>query len=242
MKITAATAEHIGDRPTQQDRVAIFGSTKRPNALMAIVADGVGGRSGGSMASEQVISTARRLFDDLSPQDAAPRDVLSAIAHEAHLAIRLSAVTSEQEPHSTLVALIVERGRATWAHAGDSRLYHLRDGALVSVTTDHSLANRVPGAVDAHQLAGTRNVLTSALGIARELHVDFGEVADLRPGDAFVLCSDGLYAYLDERDLAKLAGAMPPREAVEWAVELARKRAKGRGDNLSLAILRVESG
>lgn len=242
MKITAATAEHIGDRPTQQDRVAVFGSAKRPNALMAIVADGVGGRSGGSMASEQVISTARRLFDDLSPQDAAPRDVLSSIAHEAHLAIRLSAVTSEQEPHSTMVALIVERGHATWAHAGDSRLYHLRDGTLVSTTHDHTLANRAAKSRSVPPPVSTRNVLTSALGIARDLHVDFGEIEDLQVGDAFVLCSDGMYAYLDERDLVKLVEAMPPREAAEWAVELARKRANGRGDNLSLAIVRVEPG
>lgn len=235
VKITVVTAEHIGDRPTQQDRVAVFFSSKRPEAVLVMVADGVGGRTGGAMASDQVVSTGQRLFDELSPYDATARDLLSSIAHEAHLAIRLSAVTSEKEPHSTMVALIVERGCASWAHAGDSRLYHLRDGALVAQTVDHNM--------DGHAFSGsgvTRNVLTSALGISRDLQIDFGEVPDLRVGDVFILCSDGLHAYLETDDLVKLVETTPPRAAAEWAVGLARRRARGRGDNLALAIVRVD--
>lgn len=244
-KVSACTAEHIGDRPEQQDRVAILTSKRNPGALLAIVADGIGGRTGGRMASDQVISTADALFQETGEADSALGALLQQIAAEAHTVIKLSAIASEKEPHSTMVALIVKRDYAIWANAGDSRLYFFRDGKLAQRTADHTFAAQL-AAEGRHQAADFaaqkyKNVLVSALGIARDPKVALAEVRDLRVGDVFLLCSDGLWAYFDDNELGSLLSSRPPREASEHLVRMARERAKGRGDNLSLAIVRLDA-
>jgi len=97
-KLTACVADHIGDRQDQQDRVAILTSRHYPGTLMAVVADGMGGRSGGRLASDQVMSTAKNLFDALPDHGTTTRDLLTQIATEAHAVIRLTALASEKEP------------------------------------------------------------------------------------------------------------------------------------------------
>lgn len=244
-RVSACTAEHIGDRPEQQDRVAILTSRRNTGALLAIVADGMGGRTGGRMASDQVISTADSLFQDTSAADSDLALLLRQIAAEAHTVIRLSAMSSEKEPHSTMVALIVCRTHAVWAHAGDSRLYFFRGGRLMHRTLDHTYAAHL-AAEGHHQAARVaarkyKNIVASALGIAREPQVTLGEATDLQEGDLFLLCSDGLWAHFDERELASLLTLRSPRAACEELVRVARERAKGRGDNLSLAIVKLDS-
>jgi serine/threonine protein phosphatase PrpC len=244
-KVTACIAEHIGDRSEQQDRVAILTSKRNPGALLAIVADGMGGRTGGRLAADQVISTADSLFQELSEQDSGLRDLLEQIAAEAHTVIRLTAMSSEKEPHSTVVALIVKRDYAIWAHAGDSRLYFFRAGKLAHKTDDHTYASKLAaeGKVSEAELASNRykNILVSALGISRDPKIVVNDASDLRVGDAFLLCSDGLWAYFEDHELASLLHSLPPREASEHLVRLARERAQGRGDNLSLAIVKLEA-
>ena len=244
-KVTACIADHIGDRPEQQDRVALLTSKRNPGALLAVVADGMGGRTGGRMAADQVIATANNLFQELGAQDSGHRELLQQIAAEAHTVIRLTAMSSEKEPHSTVVALIVKRNYAIWAHAGDSRLYFFRAGRLVRHTIDHTYAShlRAEGKLEEAERAQQRfkNILVSALGIAREPNLVIDEVDDLQVGDAFLLCSDGLWAYFDDHELAALLHGLPPREASEHLVRLARERADGRGDNLSLAIVKLEA-
>ena len=68
-----------------------------------------------------------------------------------------------------------------------------------------------------------------------------GEATELRVGDAFILCSDGLWAYFEDHELGSLLHSLPPREASEHLVRIARERAQGRGDNLSLAIVKLEA-
>ena len=243
-KVTACVAEHIGDRAEQQDRAAIITSVRRPGMLLAIVADGMGGRSGGRLASDQVLVTARNHFEELPEQSASPRDILRQIASEAHQVIRLTALASEKEPHSTLVALVLQRDVAVWIHAGDSRLFHFRDGKLAHKTIDHSYGSRmtaegelVEGGPETDRY---KNILFSAIGIGHELRLDYGQIDDLRTGDCFVLASDGLWAYFTERELGTIAHKLPAREAAETLVRLARERARGHGDNLSIAIVKLE--
>jgi PPM family protein phosphatase len=103
-KVSACIADHIGDRSEQQDRVVLLTSKRNPGTLLAVVADGMGGRTGGRMASDQVISTADSLFQETAAQDGELRALLQQIAAEAHTVIRLTALSSEKEPHSTIVA------------------------------------------------------------------------------------------------------------------------------------------
>lgn len=242
--MSACVAEHIGDRLDQQDRVAILTSPHHPGTLMALLADGMGGRSGGRIASDQVLATAKSLFQELPDRSTTLREMLGQIASEAHAVIRLTAIASEKEPHSTLVALVVQRDYAVWVHAGDSRLYHYRDGALAHKTVDHSYGSRlnaegqlVEGGPENQRY---KNILFSAIGIGHELRLDYGEVQDLRPGDSFVLASDGLWAYFSEREIGAIVHGQAVRDATESLVRQARERARGCGDNLSVAIIKLE--
>ena len=243
-QVNACVATHIGDRHDQQDRVAIITSPRNPGALLAIVADGMGGRTGGRQAADQVISTAENLFRDMSDRDATFRDLLLHLAAEAHTVIRLTAISAEKEPHSVLCALIIKKRYAIWAHAGDSRLYFFRGGRLVHRTEDHTYAQqlREEGRFEDAEVASQRykNILVSALGINKKPKVEIGEDHILTVGDAFLLASDGLWAYFTDEELADVLTAMAPREASEQLISLARERAEGRGDNLSLAIVKLE--
>jgi serine/threonine protein phosphatase PrpC len=243
-KVTACVAEHIGDRANQQDRVAILTSPNHPGTLLALLADGMGGRSGGRLASDQVITTAKNLFEELPEEGATPEALLRQIASEAHAVVRLTAIASEMEPHSTLVGLILKGDQAVWAHTGDSRMYHFHDGTLIHKTIDHSYGSKltedgelVEGGPDTDRY---KNVLFSAIGIGHEMRLDFGSAEKLRPGDSFVLSSDGLWAYFSEREIGAIVHARPAREAAEALVQLARARSRGRGDNLSIAIIKLE--
>lgn len=243
-KVSAVVATHIGDRHDQQDRVAILTSPRNPGALLAIVADGMGGRTGGRQAADQVISTAENLFRDMSDRDATFRDLLLQLAAEAHTVIRLTAVAAEKEPHATLCALIIKKRYAIWAHAGDSRLYFFRAGRLVHRTEDHTYAQqlREEGRFEDAEIASQRykNILVSALGINKKPRIEIGEDHILTVGDVFLLASDGLWAYFEDDELAEILTRMAPRDASEHLISVARERAEGRGDNLSLAIVKLD--
>jgi len=245
LKISAAIADHLGDRSEQQDRVAILTSERHPGTLLAVVADGMGGRTGGRLAADQVITTATSLFNELSAKDTSLPDLLRQIASEAHTVIRLTALSSEKEPHSTLAALLVKRGHAIWAHTGDSRIYLCRGGRVIRRTVDHSVASQLSaeGRHAEAEIAAQRykNVLFSALGIKHDLKVDIDETDDLCVGDAFLLASDGVWAYFEDAEIATVLDRLAPREASKQLIGLARDRAAGRGDNLSLAIIKLDA-
>jgi PPM family protein phosphatase len=243
-KVNVCVAQHIGDRQEQQDRVAIITSPRNPGSMLAIVADGMGGRTGGRMAADQVVSTAENLFKDMTERDSTFRDMLLHLAAEAHTVIRLTAIASEKEPHSTLCALIIKKNYAIWAHAGDSRLYFFRSGKLVHRTEDHTYAEqlRLEGRYEDAEIAAGRykNILVSALGINKKPKIVIGEDASLREGDVFLLASDGMWAYFEDDELAEILQQLSPRDASERLMSLARERAEGRGDNLSVAIIKLE--
>ena len=141
--------------------------------VLGILADGMGGKSGGRKASDQVILTARQLFERFSPSRGDPIEALKQLVLEAHLLIKLTAITSEEEPHSTLAAFLISPSLDCHvAHAGDSRVYHFRGAQLVSRTIDHSYVQRL---VDEGQLNEDEaqshpqsNLLTGCLGTVQD--------------------------------------------------------------------------
>jgi serine/threonine protein phosphatase PrpC len=245
-KIEAGTGQHLGDRQEQQDRVALFAAPRAPGYMMAVIADGMGGRSGGALAAEQVIRTAKQAFDLFSPQTDNVEHLLESIARDAHTIIQLTALSSEKEPHSTMIALVITPERdAVWVHVGDSRLYRFSGPNFIERTIDHSYVERLvrEGRVaraDAqkHRLA---NVLLSALGTrGSELQVTIGRYRGLKPGDAFLLCTDGLWHYFSDAELGVAIVANSPRQASEMLIAKARERAAGiPADNCSLVIVKV---
>jgi serine/threonine protein phosphatase PrpC len=243
LKLSACTGQHLGDRTEQQDRVGIFTSRRLPDSALFVVADGMGGKTGGAMAAQQVMSTAKNLFAEYSVGGSIT-DLLTEIVREAHLVIRLSALSTEKEPHSTIAALLVQPHRADWAHVGDSRIYRFRGGKLASRTTDHSYVEQLvnegklhPYGANSHRLS---NLLTSALGTNKQPIIDFGSADVLVAGETFLLCTDGLWHYFSDAELAVVLATYLPRKASERLIELARERATGGGDNCSLAIVKLE--
>lgn len=245
MSLTVETcvARHIGDRKEQQDRVALFGHPTRPGLMMAVLADGMGGHSGGSMAAEQVMLTAEQNFHAFKPLHETPEHLLASVVNDAHTVIKLTRFTSEKDPHSTAVVFLLQPGKAHWAHCGDSRMYHFRGKETVSRSVDHSLVEdlvrrgRLTEAEAEHH--PQRNVLLSCLGSEREPRIEHGHAEPLVAGDSFLLCSDGLWGHFSDQELAAAVDSGPARHAARILVEEARRRAGGYGDNISLAIIKV---
>lgn len=243
LTIESCVARHIGDRKEQQDRVNLFAHPNRAGMMMAVLADGMGGHSGGAMAAEQVLIKAQQNFEGYSPASETPQELLAGVVREAHVVIRLTRFTSEQDPHSTAVVLLLQPGRIDWVHCGDSRLYHFSGTETLSRSPDHSLVGELQrkGKLDEE---GTlthpqRNVLLSCLGGDREPRTDFGTLAPLRIGDSFLLCSDGLWTYFSNDELAQTIAGNSAREAARMLIRQARERADGAGDNISLSIIKL---
>lgn len=242
-RVTACIGQHIGDRKEQQDRAGIFTSKRSAGCMLAIVADGMGGRTGGSLAAEQVIATAKGMFEDFNPSQQSVTDLLGEIIRDAHTIIQLTAVTAEKEPHSTVVAMVLQPGIVNWAHVGDSRLYYFKGDQLEFRTTDHSYVEHLIRAGKINQEEAKHHkmghVLTSALGTEKPPVIDFGEARDLAPDDGFLLCSDGLWHYFTEEELGRAVAYVNPRRSSELMVEAVRQRAKGKGDNCTFAIVKL---
>jgi PPM family protein phosphatase len=245
-RLSAATGIHRGDRAYQQDQVQVIPHSRAPGCVMGVVADGMGGKSGGRKAADQVLLTAQQLFDRFAPNREDAAETLRQLVLESHLMIKLTAITSEEEPHSTVAAFIVSPSRVCdMVHAGDSRIYHFRGANMVSRTIDHSYVQRL---VDSGEItedeANTHpqsNLLTGCLGTNQDPPVTHRRIERLEVGDTLLACSDGLWHYFTPRELGAIVHALPPREASEMLVSKARQRARGGGDNLSLALVRVEA-
>ena len=243
IRIDACVAQHQGDRQEQQDRVAFFPHPRGSNVALAVVADGMGGHTGGALAAQQVVHTASNNFEPFSVRSESPQSLLAASLNEAHLLIKASRFMNEKDPHSTAVMLIVQPGRADWAHCGDSRLYCWRGDQPVFRTTDHSYVEQqvAKGKLTPQQalVHPHRNILLTSLGGNEAPTIAFGEANDLQAGDSFLLCSDGLWSYFDDAELGGVIAAGSARQACELLVSRARERGVGDGDNISLVIVKL---
>lgn len=241
--VDACAAQHQGDRKEQQDRVAILAHSRKRGVALAVVADGMGGHTGGVLAAEQVVHTAKTNLDQFSLIDENPQVMLENSMREAHTMIKASRFMNEMDPHSTAVMLLLQPGRITWGHCGDSRLYHFRGASLLNRSVDHSYVEYLvaSGKITAEQALThpNRNVLLASLGGQDDPKISLDETTDLAAGDAFVLCSDGLWAYFDDEEMGTLVTQNSARQACEILIDKARQRANGSGDNLSLAIVKL---
>jgi len=244
-RLTASTGIHKGDREYQQDQVVLLNHPRVNGCMLAVVADGMGGRSGGRTASNQVMMTAKQLFERYAPgTDDAP-SLLKQLVQEAHLVIKLAAISSEQEPHSTLAAFLINpEGDCHWIHAGDSRVYHFHGDQLVKRTLDHSYVQTLVenGSITEEEanVHPQSNILMGCLGTESDPPMDMHFIPQLRPGDTLMACSDGVWHYFNSMELGAALSSLSAREASEFLIDKARLRARGSGDNLSLVIVKLE--
>ncbi|MEY8876607.1 MAG: PP2C family serine/threonine-protein phosphatase [Leptothrix sp. (in: b-proteobacteria)] len=245
-RLSAATGIDRGDRLYQQDQVEVFSHPRIAGCLLAVLADGMGGKSGGRKAADQVLLIARQLFDRFVPGKDNPAALLRKLVEESHLLIKLTAITSEQEPHSTIaVSLLLPTRECHIAHAGDSRVYVFRGAQMLSRTYDHSLVQRLveQGEITEEEAREHPHghLLIGCLGADEDPPITLARHDQLDVGDSVLLCSDGLWHYFTPRELGTITHALQPRDASKMLIAKARQRARGGGDNLSLALVRVEA-
>lgn len=203
------------------------------------VADGVSLANGGEVASQMAVEVLLRAYQE---EAGPPGQRLYRAFQQANIEIydRAVAVPELRGMSTTLVAAVVDRGELTAVHAGDSRLYLLREGRIEQLTKDHTAAaEKVRYGMMSREKARThpdRSVLTRSVG--RELIVSRDRLSQrLRQGDVILLCSDGLYNVLEDEELARLCGEAGADEACRALLEAANRR--GTPDNLSAAVARL---
>lgn len=244
-RIVAATGLDPGDREYQQDQLCLLIHPRHTGCILGVVADGMGGLSGGRKAADQVVLTAQQLFERFDLDDS-PSGFLDQFVSEAHLVIRLIALASAEEPHSTVAAfLLMPDGSCQWVHCGDSRLYHYRGSRLVQRTLDHSYVQRLveQGELDADDLRfdPRSNLLLHCLGTDHQPESDQQALGQIQAGDTLLACSDGLWHHFDNDELGEIVAELPPKEACQFLVQKARSRAQGRSDNISVILVRLEA-
>lgn len=245
----AAWVSLVGPRKEQQDAAQVFGLGKTGNesaerGLLAVVADGVGGRSGGARASGTVVECARRAWEAGKFHDMPAIEAIEAVCREAYDAIVAGAENSKLAPSTTVVILLLREGRAWAGHLGDARLYHYRRGRCLYRTRDHSVAELLvaQGEIAEREVAGhpDQSRILKHLGGAEYHRI---KVADLEvePGDVFVLCTDGFWQRGRIRQLAVKAGAAARvgklEELLQREAERAVKRNGPEGDNTTVAVV-----
>lgn len=245
-RLQAATALNRGDRAYQQDQVVVMAHPRVAGCALALVADGMGGKSGGRKAADQVMLTGRQIFERFMPEQDDIADTVRQIAREAHMMIKLTAIAAEQEPHSTVAGFVLLPGlRACIFHSGDSRVYHFRGVQLQHRTKDHSYVQRLvdEGKLSPEEAANhpKSNLLTGCLGSTQDPPLAIHQVDPVEIGDAFIACSDGLWHYFSHLEMGQTIQSLPARQGAEALIGLARQRAQGGGDNLSAALVRVEA-
>ncbi len=244
-KIEAGTAQHIGNRPQQNDRVALLTGARAPGYVLAVLSDGIAGAGG----SDQLLHTARQVFDEFKPGDHPSLErlgqLLADIVRETHLVIKMNAVTTQVEGHASFVGLILTpHGEAVWAHVGDSRLYRFADGKCMARSSDAAYVQHLVASDKLPEEAAKNHrkskLLLNVMGNSRkEPFVTVDSHAGLAPGDAFLLASDGLWHFFTDAELAAATSRATPRQASEMLINKAQERSQGKGGNCSMAIVKL---
>ena len=236
-----AGASDVGSvRRVNQDAFARFDRNDRGEILL-VVADGLGGHRGGEVASRLAVETlGERVFEGES--DPATR---LALAVQAANEVILAAARQDDDLKgmgTTIVCLLLAKhGDSQIAHVGDSRLYRLRGERLQPMTEDHSL---VATLVREHVLTEEearddprRNQILRALGVREQVEIEL-KALQPRPGDAYLLCSDGLHGLISDEEIEEIVGRRHEPERIVAELIVAALEAGG-NDNVTCLLARI---
>ncbi|MCB9713897.1 MAG: cyclic nucleotide-binding domain-containing protein [Myxococcales bacterium] len=221
-----------------------------------VVADGMGGHASGEIASamavhgiREVIDRERDIVDTYDDDDPKSHvEVCTLLEYAVHHTCAQIFQKARREPEkrgmgTTLVVLLFIGARGFIAYVGDSRIYLLRGGIVYQLTEDHSLRNELirMGKITADEFesspyANLKNAMTRAVGVYESVEVDTLDF-DVIPGDSFLLCSDGLYEYLSDDDIANAIGLPEIRDVPGLLIDVANKR--GGKDNITAVVVQV---
>ena len=209
---------------------------------LAVVADGMGGYEGGQEASRLAVETLVEVYRDFGGDD--PQAALVEALQAAHEQIRQYSFAHPElrGMGTTCTAAAIVQDALYYVHVGDTRLYLIRDSQITRVTRDHSYVGRLveSGMISAEEaeIHPQRNILTAALGTNPDLIMDApGQPEPLRPEDALLICSDGLWGLVRDSEILDAVENKSAEQAGRKLIELARER--GGPDNITVEILRL---
>ncbi|MBR0407818.1 MAG: Stp1/IreP family PP2C-type Ser/Thr phosphatase [Clostridia bacterium] len=232
----SAARTHIGNvRASNQDALLVL-----PGVYGVYgVADGMGGHKAGDVASKMAVSVVERLLRNQAPS---PKLLQSAIEEANALIYEEQLNNPDYSGMGTTMTLIWEDAdRVLLGHVGDSRAYRVRKKSISQVSRDHSMvAEMVRKGLITEEEARVhpyRNIITRALGTAETIEVDVEEL-DKKPGDLYLLCSDGLSEYIRDEEMLYLLRKHPSlEEAADVLLNLALEG--GGRDNISVVLAEV---
>ena len=250
--VTAALQRSVQLRQTNLEDVRLFDRLSGPRAYLFIVADGVGGSTGGRVASALVVATIVEYLGEVvgayngfgADQSKDFLEHLTTAIQRAHdHLVDTFRLHTRGGPATTLTLAMVVWPSAYIVHVGDSRVYHLRGNALRCLTRDQTVgeamvAQNVMPKEKAEQ-AGLFNVLASAVG-ARDMTPAF-DVIGLEHGDQLLLCTDGLTKHVPESRLSELLQTTPDAESACRAL-IDGALGAGGSDNVTAVVARVLPG
>ena len=235
MKFAIYQDSVTGQRRSNQDRM---GHCYTRESLMMMVADGMGGHLRGEVAAQLSLQAAASEFQAAArPVLPDPQAYLRSALRRGHrdiLSHRLRESLPES-PRTTAVVCVIQQGRAWWAHAGDSRLYLIRNGAVLERTRDHSKVQNLidlgvlrPEEAEHHP---ERNMVLNCLGAPVDPSVETDGPVTLEPGDIILMCTDGVWAPLSQDALVRAMLAEPLEVSVPRLVRNAVDLAGPNADN-----------
>ena len=245
MAIECAEVSLTGDREDNQDRAAIAAAD---GAALLVVMDGMGGHAHGARAAEVGCKVMLDLFRAETKPLFDPLGFLHLAIGRAHAAVVAigTKLAVDVRPRATCAVCLVQREEAYWAHVGDSRIYHLRNGSVVARTRDHSHVEQLlrEGTIREEELAShpMRNFVECCLGGESVLpEMTISRRQPLRDGDVLMVCTDGVWSNLKDAEIAALLKPGKAnggwRPALQKLVEQAVAASSPHSDNASAASL-----
>ncbi|HZG72559.1 MAG TPA: protein phosphatase 2C domain-containing protein [Chondromyces sp.] len=231
MKFQCAIVCNKGGRVVNEDYADFL--TSEHSGCWA-VADGLGGHGAGETAAEIAVKSVISDFDGGVPD-------LAMLMMNAHQAVQLAQSQKLEYRHmrTTLAVLVCHDGIASWAHAGDSRVYHFRDRCLNIQTKDHSVCQALvnAGEICFEEIRGhaDRNRLYRVLGSEGKIKFSLqSPPLHVKEGDAFLMCTDGFWELVTEQEMEEaLTRSHHPAKWLEEMEQLLKRRATPRHDNYS---------
>jgi len=223
-------------RMANQDAFGEFRDDAKRRHLL-LVADGMGGHRGGEVASRMTVDAVGECFDG---EQGPPGEFVLTALTKANTRVNDRAATDGrlQGMGTTAVALLFDGTPEAWvAHVGDSRCYRLRDGVMTQITEDHSvvgeLVRRGQLTAEEARVHPQSNEILRAIGTQSKVMVEVAPV-ELRPGDRYLLCSDGLSGMVTDDEIAEVLGSQSAADAVRTLIE--RANLAGGTDNITVQI------
>ncbi|HZY19985.1 MAG TPA: PP2C family serine/threonine-protein phosphatase [Ramlibacter sp.] len=240
MKFSVFQISRRGGREKNEDRM---GYCYTRESGLFVLADGMGGHPEGEVAAQLALQTISALYQkEARPQVRDPAEFLSiALMAAHHQIIRYAGEKGMLDtPRTTLVAVILQGTSATWVHCGDSRLYVVREGELLTRTRDHSYIEQQGSSVVRMERIN-RNILFTCLGSPTKPVFDVTGPVTLQQGDKLLLCSDGLWSSIPDEDIVYQLGSKIVSEAAPDLVEMALRTGGPTGDNVTVIALEWET-